>query len=477
MNIRADIRLACASELGRKTTMYFSALLLNALLGIVVYAMLTRAMDVTAFGTYTFVMAFFIFAGMFFDFGIAPAGMRLMALQTATSDASRRIGALLVLACCIGLLFALFVVAASFLVDVVFQRNAADIILVAAPLALVFPLQEMILSISQGSSRMKLMSAYLLLPRVLLVLLLAALMLTGELNARGGVLATLAAMGIAAGLTAGYLRPTFNRLGEEMRLVFREVREFGREVYFGRVADGMTTGLDKMLLSFFHGMAPVGYYSIAMTMSTPISMVGKAVSHSAYRRFVTDGGIATRLLVFNLLWCTGGALLLLAACQFLIPIFFTDRYSASLAVLPWIVAGFALAGLNHPYHAFLAAQRQGRAIRIMSISTSSVNIVLNLVLIPGLAMTGAAIAFIATYGLNILMNLHFYRRTRTQAAAVRSATAVSPTASAPPAASPTASFPQSGKGAERSASTQADNAGDGESAQRDRKWTKGSMDE
>lgn len=419
MTLWHDIRVMRASELGRKTSLYFSALLLNALLGIVVYVMLTRAMDVASFGTYTFVMAFFIFFGMFFDFGIAPAGMRLMALQPGTSDPSRRIGALLALSLGVGMLFVLVVIAASFAVDVIFHRNAGDIIFAASPLALVLPLQEMILSISQGSSRMKLMSVYLLLPRVLLIVLLAILLWSGGLNARIGVLATLSSMGLAAGLAAGYLRPTFSRLGEEVRLVFREVREFGREVYLGRVVDGMTTGLDKMLLSFFHGMTPVGYYSIAMTMSTPISMFSKAISHSAYKRFVTDEGIARRLLVFNLLWCSIGALLLLAACQILIPLFFTDRYAASLAVLPWIVAGFALAGLNHPYHAFLAARRQGRAIRIMSISTSSVNIALNLLLIPIMSMTGAAIAFIATYGLNIIMNIHFYKRTRVEAAAGR----------------------------------------------------------
>jgi O-antigen/teichoic acid export membrane protein len=405
------------SELGRKTTLYFSAILINTVLGIVVYVMLTRAMDVISFGTYSFVIALFLFSGMFFDFGIAPAGMRLMALLRENEDPSRRIGALLLLSLGIGLLFAIILAAASYAVDAVFQKNVGGILLVASPLALVFPLQEMILSISQGSSRMKLMSVFLVLPRVLLIAILAALILSSTVDTRTAVLATLAASGIAIIVTAGYLRPVFSHLGDEISLIYREVREFGREVYLGRVVDGMTTGLDKMLLSYFHGMAPVGFYSIAMTMSTPISMFSKSVSQSAYKRFVTDDGIARRLLLINVLWCTVGALLLFAACQVLIPMFFTDRYDESLVVLPWLLAGFALAGLNHPYHAFLAARRQGRAIRIMSVTTSGVNIVLNVALIPLLGMIGAALAFAATYGVNILMNLHFYRRFRLTAAA------------------------------------------------------------
>jgi O-antigen/teichoic acid export membrane protein len=413
-----NIRPMLRSELGRKTTLYFSALILNTVLGVVVYGMLTRAMDVDAFGTYSFVIALFLFSGMFFDFGIAPAGMRLMALLGENEDPSRRIGALLLLAAGIGLLFAVLLAAASFVVDAVFPKNAGGILLIASPLAMVYPLQEMILSISQGSSRMKLMSVFLILPRVLLIALLAAMLFAGSVDARMAVLATLAALGIAVGITAGYLRPVFTRLGGELTLIIREVREFGREIYLGRVVDGMTTGLDKMLLSYFHGMALVGFYSIAMTMSTPISLFSKAVSQSAYKRFVTDEGIPRRLLLLNLLWCTVGALLLLAACQLLIPLFFTERYAASLIVLPWLMAGFALAGLNQPYHAFLAARRQGRAVRIMSVTTSGVNIVLNLTLIPMLGMTGAALAFVATYGVNIAMNLHFYRRFRLTAIAV-----------------------------------------------------------
>lgn len=414
-----DIRDMLVSNLGRKAGLYFGALLLNAALGIVVYGMLTRSMEVSSFGTYSFIIAFFAFTSMFFDFGVAPAGMRLLALLRDGDDHSRRIGALFALSTGIGILYMLLVAAASFVVDAVFSRQAGAVLLAAAPLAAVYPLQEMVLSISQGTNRMKLMSAFLVLPRLLLIVLLGAVLLTGGVDVRMAVLLTLAATGMAVGMAAGYLRPSFAGLSAEIRIVFREVREYGREVYAGRIVDGLTNGLDKMLLSFYHGMAPVGFYTLAMTMSTPISMFSKAVAQSSYKRFVSVDRIDRRILVVNLLWCTVGALLVLAACQLLIPLFFTDRYAEALGVLPWIVAGFALAGLNHPFHSFLAAQRQGRAIRIMSTTSSGVNIAANLTLIPLLGMTGAGIAFIATYAVNIVMNLYYYRQLRDGAAATR----------------------------------------------------------
>ncbi|MDT8325260.1 MAG: oligosaccharide flippase family protein, partial [Bacteroidota bacterium] len=296
------------SDLGRKSTVYFTALVVNALLGIVVYGLLTRSMDVAAFGTYSFVVAFFILTGMFFDFGISPAGMRLMALDEDRRVLARRTGALLLLSLGVGLLFGGFVFAASFGVDAWWNyAGVGDVLRVVAPLAAVYPLQEMVLSISQGSSRMKFMSAFLLLPRSILILLLLALALQGGMDLHGAVLATLLAMAAAIGIAVGFMAPTFRGLKDELRTIAAEVREFGREVYAGRLVDGLTNGLDKMLLSLFHGMVPVGFYAIAMTMSTPISMFSKAVSHSAYKRFVHEAQIPRRILVISLLWSTVGA--------------------------------------------------------------------------------------------------------------------------------------------------------------------------
>lgn len=392
--------------------MYFAALALNMVLGLLVYMILTRSMAVESFGTYSFIVAVFLFSGVFFDFGLAPAGMRLMAMVEDKASFSLRAGALLMLSSGIGILFAVAVFGISFGIDAWWPHGEAGSILrLAAPLAAVYPLQEMVLSISQGSSRMKLMSGFLLLPRILLLALLLVLVWQGGIDVRTAVFATLMSLGAAIGIAISFMTPSFRGLGQEFKRIRREVREFGREVYAGRVVDGLTTGLDKLLLGFFHGMSPVGFYAIAMTMSTPIGMFSKAVSHSAYKRFVVEQRIPGRLLAATVAWSTLGALLLWAAAQVLVPLFFTDRYDEALTVLPWIAAGFGLAGLNHPFHSFLAAHRQGRAIRIMSISSSSVNIALNIVLIPILAMTGAAIAFVATYAVNIVMNLYFYRRT------------------------------------------------------------------
>jgi O-antigen/teichoic acid export membrane protein len=117
-----------------------------------------------------------------------------------------------------------------------------------------------------------------------------------------------------------------------------------------------------------------------------------------------------KLLAANLLWCTAGAAVLVIACELLLPLLFTDNYVPSLGVLPLLAAGLGLMGLNAPFHSFLAAQRQGRTLRRLSFVTSGLLVLLNVILIPWLGMTGAALSLIGAFLLNLLLNVAEYRK-------------------------------------------------------------------
>ncbi|MCZ7558219.1 MAG: oligosaccharide flippase family protein [Bacteroidia bacterium] len=403
------LRAAWSSPLARKTVLYSTAMATNALLGVFVYSVLTRRLPVEDFGTYSFVIAFFLFTGMFFDFGIAPAGMRLMATTKDDTERASTRGALFVLSSGLGLLYMLAVVVGSFVVERFVHPGAGQVLLIMAPLAAVYPLQEMVFSVAQGESRMALLSAATVMPRILLAVVL--LLFTGAaMTLTGAVFLTLLGMMLSTAFAIMLLRPGFSDLRASIAAVLQEVREYGRDIYAGRLVDGLTVGLDKMLLSLFHGMSITAYYSIAMTMSTPIAMGSKAVSHSAYKDFASEQRIPSRILMVSFGWSAFIGLCIGLGGFVLVPLFFTDSYAEALSVLPLLALGGILLGANHPFHAFLAARRQGRAIRIMSITTSCLNVVLNITLIPLIGMTGAALAFITTYAVNIGMNLWFYRK-------------------------------------------------------------------
>lgn len=413
----AGIRTLAASRLGRQSMHYFLAQLANAALGIVVYGLLARLLSVEDFGRYSFVISIVLFASAFFDFGAASSGMRLAAV---TEDAGRQranAGLLFGVALLLGLLFAVALAGLSFGVAPLYGSEAGRLLLLTAPLMVFYPLQEMVISFAQGSNRMSLLSLQQVLPRVLLIAALVALPALVAMSTMRALAVTFLGIAVSALAIAAVNRPLFRNWPAVLPAFRGELREFGRQVYVGRMVDGLTAGADRLLIAWFSGMAPLAMYSVAVTMTMPIGMMSRAMSGSAYRSFAGSDRIPRTLLAANAVWCIGGSVALLIACEYLIPLFFTASYERSLAVLPYLAAGGALAGLNMPFHAFLAARRQGRAIRVMSVTTSTVNVVANIALVPLFSVVGAGIAMICSYGLNIVMNLHYYRLvTRTASA-------------------------------------------------------------
>jgi O-antigen/teichoic acid export membrane protein len=398
------------SGIGRQSIVLFFAQLSNAALGMAVYVILTRSLSVDDFGTYTFAISFLTFTGVFFDFGLSSSGMRLMALAESDREKRARMGTITVFSLLIGAAFCVFAAAASFAVRPVFSDGTARVILAVAPLALAIPLQETVISLCQGANKIGFLSVFYVLPRLIVLLLLAVLPLVWVLSATMAAVATLAAAAIAVTAAMLYFRPTLEAFRAQALLLKREIGEFGKQVYAGRIVDGLTNGADRMLISYFSGMPTLGFYSIAMTMTSPLGMFSRSISSSSYRSFARADRIPGQVLLANGVWCVAGSLILVAACSVLIPLFFTDKYSTAMQVLPYLAAGSALAGLNMPFHTFLSARRRGRAIKIMSITTSAVNVLLNIALVPVFSMRGAGIAMISSYGLNIGMNLFFYRQ-------------------------------------------------------------------
>ncbi|MDH7514717.1 MAG: lipopolysaccharide biosynthesis protein [Bacteroidota bacterium] len=395
-------------SLGRQSLWHFTAQVANGVLGIAVLSVLTRGLSVSDVGSYAFVFAVLAFLGMFADAGVSASGARIMAIADGEEEQRRRAAVLLTASLATGIILACMTAVTSFVVGPLFGSGTGAVLLAIAPLAAILPLQEMILALGQGANRIGVLSAFVIAPRMLALPLLVLMAKGQSLSLWSACAVTLGTTWAAVLAAAVLFRPMFRALGAEWPRLRTEVREFGREMYAVRVIDGLTTGLDKMLLSYFHGMVPVGYYTIAYTMATPIVLLSRSLSTSAYRRFAHEPSIPRKLLTANVLWCTIGTAVLIAACIVLVPLLFTDKYVPSLGVMPLLAIGAALMALNTPFHGFLAAQRQGRTLKRLSLATSGFFIAGNVALIPFFGMTGAALAFIGTFALNLFLNVRVY---------------------------------------------------------------------
>lgn len=404
---------ALRTRLGRQVATHFLGQAVFAGAGFASTLLLTHTLPVREFGSYVFVISSLLLTNLLFEWGLWSSASRLIAVAESEEDRRRRMGAILRYGLRLGLAFALCYAGAA-LVALSFGSHlpgegippeTARLMLVAAPFLLGYPLLDVLGAIAQGANRITLLSMYTAAPRLILLAGIGLLVLVHAVSAVLALVLTLGSA-LAAGLAmALVLRPQLRGIEKERDLLKTEILEFGRQVYHGRIVDGLTNGLDKILLSMYHGMPVGGVYSIALTLTSPISMVSRGVAVSAYSRFPSERSIPRPILTGNLLWCIGGTLLVVLAAFVFVPLLFPAKYQPALAVLPLLALGTALAGLNAPYHSFLQARRKGRVVRRMSITTSLVSVGGNLLMVPLWGMQGAAWALIACYGVNLLFNL------------------------------------------------------------------------
>jgi O-antigen/teichoic acid export membrane protein len=405
------VKSSLAKKVARQTVSLFLAQTVNVLLGVAVTALNARALSVEEYGAFSFALVVIIFVAWFFDFGLFAAGSRIVALAREKTEEKRIIGTLIVLSLVLGISFSAVLVLVSFFVDSLFRSNIGVVLLALSPLVAVFPFQAMFVSTLRGGNEIGKLATYTILPRllylgaILVALKMSALTLSMTLTLNIGTLA------VATIIIAAVSRPIFRGWKENVRRILVETRQYGLHVYSGTIVDNLTFGSDKLLISYFLGTVAVGFYSVAQTLTMPISLMSRSLATSIFKDFTLHDKIPLKLNLANFLWLliAGAAILFLG--EFLIKKIFTDKYLSALEIVPYLTVSAVFTGLNQLYHSFLMAHRQGQYVRNMSIASSSLNVIGNVVLIYKFGVIGAALSAILTYVLNYAMNLYYYQKT------------------------------------------------------------------
>ena len=400
-----------AKKATRQTLVLFLAQVANVLLGVAVTGLNARALSVEEYGFFSFALVIIIFVAWFFDFGLFSAGSRIVALAREKSEERKIVGALIILCFVLGIGLSLVLIVISFFIDSLFRSNIGGVLLVLSPLVAVFPFQTMFVGVLRGSNDIGKLAAYTILPRLLYLGAILVVMKVFALTLTVTLVLNVATLLAATVFIAAASRPIFQGWREHVGRILTETRQYGIHIYSGTIVDNLTFGSDKILISYFLGTVAVGFYSVAQTLTMPISLMSRSLATSVFKDFTTYERIPLKLNFVNFLWLVGAGMVLVLLSDFLIVKIFTGKYLDALTVVPLLTLATIFTGLNQLYHGFLMAHRQGQYVRNMSIASSSVNVIGNVVLIQEFGLKGAALSAVLTYVLNYVMNLYYYQKT------------------------------------------------------------------
>lgn len=168
---------------------------------------------------------------------------------------------------------------------------------------------------------------------------------------------------------------------------------------------------DRYMVAFFCGSAVTGIYSVAYKIPTILSSMTSIFSSAWRISSVDDFGSEESLSFFNRTYklYSGmlliGASALILATKLLASILYAKDFFVAWRITPFLILAYTISALANFVESIFNASKQTRTLFIASMTGGVANIVLNYVLIPRYAGTGAAIATAVSYAIILSIDM------------------------------------------------------------------------
>jgi O-antigen/teichoic acid export membrane protein len=173
---------------------------------------------------------------------------------------------------------------------------------------------------------------------------------------------------------------------------------------------------DRFVIGYFLGITSVGIYSASYNLGNivyifyaPISIIILPTITDLYNnnRFQEIGSYLNYLLKGYLMVAIPSAFGLAILSKSLLIALTTSEFLAGAIIVPIIAVSTILYQCSLLHSNILFIFKKTRTVGLISIVTASINIILNIILVPLIGIIGAAIATLVAFALHLILNVTF----------------------------------------------------------------------
>ncbi|MBN2186932.1 MAG: flippase [Dehalococcoidia bacterium] len=398
----------------RDTAITFSAHIIAVILGIAAVIVIARVLGPEGKGAYSLIILVPALLALLGNLGIGIANVYFggsrkhnwTELASNSLISALGLGVLLI----VGFLAYFFIFQPSFLQETE-TRYVVVATLVVPPILLTTYLSLVLL----GQGRIKEYNLVSLAQASVRLVLILFLLFALKGGVFGAILAWAIAALMAAILSVLLVCRTTNIRWSFHLLLFKDSVKFGVKGYLGSIIQFLNYRLDMFLVALFMDVTFVGYYSISVVMAEALWYFPGAVGTVIFARTpglgAEEANRSTPRICRNTLFITIlVALVLFGLGKYILTLFFGSAFLPALRPL-WILLPGVIA-LSIPK--VLANEITGRGKPVVGTIAAgvslAVNIPLNLVLIPRMGISGAALASTISYSVTALVVLVTFLR-------------------------------------------------------------------
>lgn len=208
--------------------------------------------------------------------------------------------------------------------------------------------------------------------------------------------------------------------GRMDRQTARATLAYGMPLVVSNLGAWILSLSDRYIIELFRDSSEVGVYSLSYNLadksvmllatlfvmaSGPMGMtIWETRGEQESKRFVAE---VTRLYLLMSVPLVVGLSVL---SRLVVGVMAGDEYAGGYRIMPFVLAGVLLVGMEQRYHAGLLYNKRTQWITVSTIAAGLLNVVLNLLFVPRYGYFAAAITTLASYVAMLLLTIWFSSR-------------------------------------------------------------------
>lgn len=400
----------------KQTIFLFSATILSIILNLIANVILSNSLGPKGLGDFRFIITILTIFTTVFSFGFYQATGRLIVLSNDSNEIREIYGtsAFITVVLYFLLIICLFI---YFLFDKnINEKGLFDYVYVTIIFGWVFLLRTYLEATLPSSNHIGLLAVSRSMQPLILLVLIIPFLYLNVFNynfdiTKFTLILNFTSFFLVYLFIVFKLKLSFNALKSRLKDVVQMNKDFGFNVYIGGLIPLVVASLSEVLISYTSSdNTGVGFYSIAVSLCSLISIFPRIIASVAYKQFAVQDKISKNIFLVAISLGILTLIFLLIIIKPFILYFYGQEFSAVIKLCYILSIGVFFHGLADLLNRYLGANGKGLLLRNSSILVGVSLLSLNITLIPKYAEFGAVMAASISGVIYFIIMYYYYRK-------------------------------------------------------------------
>lgn len=397
------------SKNNKQVIYLFISSILGVLLGIGVSVLNTSSLSPTEYGNVRYVNNILVFIASLLLLSYYTSGSRLLALADS-KEKSRRINGALVIILGFTIFISILIVYLCYFIHLIWSNYiVANLFLVAIPVCSAPLLLNYINTSFQGDNKIAGIALARLLPSLIYLIIGYWVYKSCGATAEKMILLQNGTAIFVLIIIIISTRPSFDCFKTILKKLNNENKKYGNHVYIGAIAAVSLSYLAGITLGLFDkNNIQVGYYTLALTISTPLSLLPSIIGTVYFKKFATQTLINKKVILVTLAISFLSLLLFVSIIKPVVLLLYKEEYLSVAKIASYLAIGTTIHGLGDMFNRFLGSHGEGKCLRNGAFICGAILVIGNFIFVYLWGVNGAVLTKILSSSAYATSMIYYY---------------------------------------------------------------------